>query len=151
MNRIVSYVLVLLAGLSAGYWFNINQSKTVETVQQAEIGQRMPECFAGQCPEYQSMDVDGDNLAESAVVVHTRMTQGAGKVWIIDEGKKVFESEELMRVWIYQTQEQVDEGNGFIIIYGTEPNNNVKGKKRRYFYQDGKFVPDPVEVDVGSD
>ena len=33
------------------------------------------------------MDVDGDGLSESVVIVPTAMTQGASRIWIIDDGK----------------------------------------------------------------
>lgn len=105
------------------------------------VEQKYPECFSGLCPEYFSMDVDGDGYSESAIVIPTAMTQGAGKVWIVDNGKVVFDSGEKMRIGINQNKKQIDEGSGFTLWYGTEV-NSTKGVKVGYIYKNGQFKPE---------
>lgn len=100
--------------------------------------QELAECFAGRCPEYFSMDVDGDGLAESVVVIPTAMTQGAGKVRIIDEGKIVFETPEMMRVWVKQSSKDAEVGNKFTLLYAKKANSNDL-TEINYVYQDGQF------------
>lgn len=98
--------------------------------------QELPECFAGKCPQYFSWDVNGDQLAESIVVIPTAMTKGAAKVWVIDKGKVVFDSDELMDAWVEETKDQ----QGFYLLYKTDTNNPVSHKVK-YIYKDGKFIP----------
>lgn len=99
----------------------------------------IPECLLGLCPEYISMDVDEDDLAESVVIIPTAMTQGAGKVWIIDDGKKVFDSGEFMRINVFQKPEQSQKGSGFTLLYGTEINSSDNAKEVTFEYLDGSF------------
>lgn len=99
-----------------------------------------PECIAGLCPEYFSMDVDEDDQAESLIIIPTAMTQGAGKIWIIDEGKKIFESDEHMRIHAIQTREQIDASNGFTLSYGTKINSSEDGVAITYKYINGTFI-----------
>lgn len=101
--------------------------------------QELPKCLLGRCPQYFSMDVDGDMLAESVVVIPTAMTQGAGKVWIIDDDEIIFDSGELMRIEIIQTKEQVEKGNGFTLLYGME-SNSTKVSEKEFIYQNGQFT-----------
>lgn len=102
--------------------------------------QDYPECILGLCPEYQSMDVDDDDYSESVIIIPTAMTQGSGKVWIIDNGKKVFESDEHMRINIAQTETQQIEGNGFTLTYGTKVNSSDDGVADTYKYTNGTFI-----------
>ena len=102
------------------------------------IKQELPKCLLGRCPQYFSMDVDGDTLAESAVIIPTAMTQGAGKVWVIDNDKVIFDSGEMMRIEIIQTKKQIEEGNGFTLLYGMKV-NSTKGSEKKFIYKDGQF------------
>lgn len=125
-TNVFSTAALLLIGFVSGYVFGNQGNEAVLPKQENNTAgtiQSMPECFMGRCPEYVSMDVDGDDLSESIVIIPTAMTQGAGKVWIIDEGRVVFESEEMMRIDVTQTREQQEQGNGFTLRYGTEVNS----------------------------
>ncbi|OQA36276.1 MAG: hypothetical protein BWY53_00575 [Parcubacteria group bacterium ADurb.Bin326] len=86
------------------------------------------------------MNVDSEIDAETAIVIPTAMTQGAGKVWIVNNGELVFESEEAMRISIEQTKEQMVNG-GFRIWFATEVNSNDKDYMD-YIYKDGQFIPE---------
>ncbi len=119
----------------------VNKDKVQEsTTKQEIIISDYPYCFAEQCPEYFSMDVDGDRQSESVVVQHTAMTQGAGKVLIIKNGKKIFETEELPQIWI--KDEQAYDGNVFVLKYSSplDMNGSRKDYERRYEYKDGVFT-----------
>lgn len=100
-----------------------------------------PECRFDQCPEYSSMDVDGDRLSESVVVQHTAMTQGAGKVLVIKNGKKIFETEEEAEIGV----KAVDDGNGFILLYSSprDEHRNSINYEVRYTFKNGRFIRGP--------
>lgn len=134
-------VLVILS-IQAAFisYYLLERNQIIKGVSLAELNvkeeqQKIPECFLGRCPVYSSMDVDEDNLPESAVIVPTAMTKGAGKVEIIKNGKIVFESEELAEVGI----KEVGDGDGFILQFAHGSDWN-KILEVRYFYRDNKFV-----------
>lgn len=128
--------IFLIVGIAVASLFT-NSNKSTSAVKSG-----IPECYAGRCPQYFSMDVDGDNSSsESVVVVPTAMTQGAGKVIVIKKGKVIFESPELMRINAIQTKKQLESGSGFTILYGKEVNSNV-GSEISYKYQNGKVTID---------
>jgi len=135
--QILIYAILLIFGFIVGY--SQKNKKLVIVQEKKVVEQELPECFSGQCPSYYSMNVDGESNQESAVIIPTAMSQGLGKVWIIDEGKLIFDSGEKMRIGITQTNEQKDLGTGFILRYATEFNSN-EGVSEEYLYQDGHFV-----------
>ena len=132
---------LLGVGFLGGYLLTQNTSNVTEKVEKIESQQELPKCLAGICPSYSSMDVDGDGLAESIVIIPTAMTQGAGKVWVIKDDKVIFDSGEKMRIYAFQTKKQVEDGNGFILQYGTEI-NSTNGVEIKYIYKDGQFTPE---------
>src|SRR3989344_5113420 len=116
LKKILVYFVLIVLSFISGYYTKSATLKVVkitpqETPKTAEL--KLPECAYGKCPIYFSMDVDGDHLSESVVVIPTAMTQGAGKVWIIDEGKVIFDSGEMAGIWV----EEIEGGNGFILSY----------------------------------
>ena len=98
--------------------------------------QKLPECDVGRCPQFFSMDVDKDGLPETAAIIPVGMTKGAGKLWIIKNGKLIFDTSVLAEIWI----KEVSDGNGFILSYAPDTTYPEKTKEIRYFYKDGKFV-----------
>jgi len=138
--KILIYVILLVAGFTGGFFLG----KGIDTSPVLKVDikdkQKLPECFAGRCPESFSMDVDSDDEDETATIIPTAMTQGAGKIWIVDNGELVFESEEAMRITIEQTDEQMADG-GFRIWGATEVNSNDKDYTD-YLYKDGQFIPE---------
>lgn len=143
-QRTILYFLLLILGVSVGYFLKctnttkiITTNRPIETVEESKI----PECFADICPRYFSMDVDSDNSSsESVVVIPTRMTQGAGKIVVIKNGKVIFESPEMPNIGV----ERVEDGDGFIFTYSSsrDENGNRVDYNIRYKYRDGQFVKD---------
>src|SRR6266487_1161265 len=116
-------VFFLLIGVSAAYIFNIFQElnilKPARVEQSASvINQEIPMCVAFRCPVYSDFTVDKDPIPndESIVIVPTAMTDGAGKLMIIKNGKILFESGEYPEISV----EPVNDGNGFILCYETD-------------------------------
>lgn len=136
-SRILIYLSLVFLGFVFGY-FPKNTTVNAPMQEPTTIKQELPKCFLGRCPQYFSMDVDGDMLAESVVVIPTAMTKGAGKVWIIDNDKVIFDSGEMMRIGIIQTKKQIEKGNGFTLLYGTEL-NSTKVNEKEFIYQNGQF------------
>lgn len=103
----------------------------------------VPQCSMNDCPEYQALDVDGDGRYESVVMERTAMTQQAGRIWVIDNGKVVFKSNEMAQIGVHPRNENT---NGFIISYATEsPMVGEKVfkdsfKRDYYFFKDGKYI-----------
>lgn len=139
----ILYFLLFILGFSVGYFLKPTTTIKPDVIENPSVeainDQKIPECYAGRCPEYFSMDVDTDDLAESVVIVPTTMSQGAGKIMIIKKGRVIFESDDLMRINVIQTKKQQEEGNGFTILYGKEVNSNV-GSEMKFKYQNGQFI-----------
>ncbi|MDP3988599.1 MAG: hypothetical protein Q8P80_05670 [Candidatus Levybacteria bacterium] len=144
-RKVILYFLLLILGFSAGYFLKsttipkpVATIPIVETVKENKI----PECFAGRCPQYFEMTVDKDVgwPSASVIVIPTAMTQGAGKVMIIKKGNVIFESKEMPGIGI----EEVEDGDGFILEYSSPRDENLNNVNYsvRYRYRDGKFVVD---------
>lgn len=102
--------------------------------------QQIPECYLGICPAYQSLDVDGDGQAESVAVVPTRMTKGAGRVWVIKRGKVIFISQEYAEIGV----KWLETNNGFILIHQELLPLGELGPviEQKYVFRNGTFVPE---------
>lgn len=143
-KKIVIYLVLLLIGFLGGFLtHNLivpAQKEVLNNPYRSIVAnkQQLPECFAGKCPHYFTWDVNGDSqMSDSVVVIPTAMTKGAGKVWVIDKGKVVFDSGELMDVWV----EEPEDHEGFYLLYKTNINNPISHKVK-YIYKDGKFIPE---------
>ena len=140
--RLMFYVLLVLIGYVISFCFrfiNLNPKSTNEiTLESSSSTIKIPECYLGRCPEYFSMEVDGDGLSESVVIVPTRMTQGAGKVLVIDDGEVIFESEELANVGVKEVTAGNDSGTKFILTYSVV--GTVGTIEELYTYHDGTFM-----------
>ena len=139
-GKFLAYLIFILLGFAIGY-FSRSTKINVPAQKEKVVSQKLPECFLGRCPEYFSMDVDGDDLSESLVIIPTVMTQGAGKLWVIDEGRVIFESDEKMRIWVKQSPEEVEVGNGFTLLYAEEVNSSDLTEVK-YVYEDGQSKPE---------
>ena len=143
-TKVLVSLTLILTGFFGGYLWKQKTAIEVKEPRKLEAKQELPKCFAGICPLYYAMDVDGDGRSESAVIIPTAMTQGAGKVWIINDNNDViFDSGVKMRIYAYQSKEQVEQGNGFILQYGTEV-NSTNGVEINYTYKDGQFIPEEI-------
>lgn len=135
---IICFVIFLLgftaSNLSRKTVINKSSDKTDDIIKQ-----ELPECVAFRCPVYQTMEVNGDMIEESVVIIPTAMTQGAGKIWIIKEGKVIFDSGEKMQIDIKQTQKQKEEGKGFILKYSNQVNEQ-DGSETEFSYKNGQFI-----------
>lgn len=128
---VVSLVIIFILGFLANSFLTKLASKKIAVSQQ-----KLPECILGLCPVYQSVSVDGDDSdSESLVVVPTAMTKGAGKLWIIDQGKLVFESKEYAQIDV----EGSENGNGFILKYAIKPDYYTQNQKIRYEYKNREY------------
>lgn len=137
--KLLVYLVFILLGFFIGY---LSKKLIITPVREREVvKQEIPECFLGRCPEYFSMDVDGDDLPESLVIIPTAMTQGAGKLWVIDEGEVIFETYEMMGIGVEQSPEDAEAGNRFTLFYAEEINSNDLTEVN-YVYQDGQFKPE---------
>lgn len=101
----------------------------------------IPVCDSGKCPEYQNFDTDKDGESENVVIEPIGMSQFAGRVLIIDEGRVTFRSGLKMFINVRPVKEHEND-NGFIIRYSTEPNaqSNDTFEEAFYKYQDGKYI-----------
>jgi len=136
-GRFLIYLVFVLLGFTVGYFLR-NTRINIPIQDEKVVSQELPECFLGRCPEYFSMDVNGDNLSESLVIIPTAMTQGAGKLWVIDKGEVIFKTDEMMRIGVRQSPEEVEAGNGFTLLYAEEVNSDDLIEVK-YVYKDGQF------------
>lgn len=120
------------------------ENKKQETIIEDDL---VPQCSYDGCPEYKTFDVDDDGKPETIVSERTAMTQQAGRIWVIDDGKVVFKSNEMAQISVAPKSKDPDEqGNGFIISYATEsPTAGEKVfkdsfKKDYYLFKDGKYI-----------
>lgn len=121
----------------------VSEQYKTEIEKQTLKNNPIPECNFGKCPESQSMDVDEDGESETVTVVYTSMTQFAGKVMVIKNGKVIFTSDEKMRVAVSPRKDT--KNNGFIISYSTEPNSNKDTKSDYYKFENSKFILEKSE------
>ncbi len=143
-RKTILYLLLLILGFSAGYFLRptikpkpVATIPVVETVKESKI----LECFLGRCPQYFEMTVDKDwGPSASVVIVPTAMTQGAGKLMIIKNGKIIFESPEMPGIGV----DSVEDGDGFILHYSSPRDENLNNVQYsvRYRYRDGQFKPE---------
>jgi len=141
----ILYLLLLILGFSAGYFLKSTTTAKQAVVENSPVKEtkenKIPECFAGRCPQYFEMTVDKDwGSSASVVIIPTAMTQGAGKVMIIKKGKVILETPEMPGIGI----DNVDDGDGFILHYSSPRDENLNNVQYsvRYRYRDGKFVED---------
>lgn len=140
-KKILVYIGLILIGFLAGYLtntlVNLTRAEAIPNPYKAlpSSKQQLPECFAGKCPQYFSWDVTGDQLAESVVVIPTAMTKGAAKVWVINKGKVVFDSSELMDAWVEESKEVT----GFYLLYKTNIDNPISHRDK-YIYREDHFM-----------
>lgn len=134
-NKLATSIFFLALGIFIGYTLipKSQKAESYKAPQQVEVKYEIPECFLGRCPKYESVDVDGDKLAESVIIIPTTMTRGAGKLWIIKNGKVIFKSGEYPGI----SFENTDEGFliNFISSFETGEESSVK-----YIYRNGKFT-----------
>lgn len=145
-KKVIIYVILLLIVFLGGFFTHSLITPTQEETLPIpdpykalpSSQKELPECFAGKCPHYFTWDVNGDNqMSDSVVVIPTAMTKGAAKVWVIDKGKVIFDSGELMDAWV----EEPEDGKGFYLLYKTyvgQPNS----ERVKYIYKDNKFIPE---------
>jgi hypothetical protein len=130
---------LLLVVIAAGF---LSKESTREDVVKTSIVTKeiYPECIAGLCPTYSQIDANPTNRApETAIIIPLAMTQGFGKLVIVEEGgKKIFDSGGSPGIWV----EPVADGNGFILKYSSAVDENMKRKhyEERYVYKNGQFV-----------
>ena len=137
-REITRVILFLILGFIVGFFTKQLIDPKATTLYSPEVvSDEAPQCLFGRCPEYQSMDVDGDGQSESVVVVPTAMTQGAGEIWIIDDGKVIWKSQEYMRVGVTALPDE--NVPGFALLYAKEP-NSTEGTTIEYIYKDGNFI-----------
>lgn len=147
--KTLAIIVLIIAVFVVGKNEGLEQSSKINEQYKSEIEKQtlennsIPECNFGKCPESQSMDVDGDGESETVTVIYTSMTQFAGKVMVIKNGKVIFTSDEKMRIAIDQRKDT--ESNGFVIFYSTEPNSNNATKSDYYKFDNGKFVLEKTE------
>lgn len=151
-KEIIIAIISLLLGASLMYWYfgkelefkNEARTPAIEVVSTQAKNQEIPECFAGRCPQYLSMtvDKDSDGFDASVVIIPTAMTQGAGKIEIIKNGRVIFESSEMANIGV----ERVEDGDGFILTYSSPRDENFNNVKYsvRYRFKEGKFVADNI-------
>lgn len=143
VNRVIPCTLLFILAFFAGYSLKpLTVTAPVEYLPSEKTEEtKIPECFAFRCPQYFNITVDKDYSAdESAIIVPTAMTQGAGKIMIIKKGKIIFESPEMPGIGI----DSVDDGDGFILHYSSPRDENLNNVQYsvRYRYRDGQFIED---------
>lgn len=100
-----------------------------------------PECIAYLCPTFTSTTLTDTNFEDTVIKIPTAMTQGTGKIVIVENGKKIFDSGEKPSIGF----EQLSEGNGFILKYSSALDENFKRENYeiKYIWKDGKFTHIP--------
>jgi len=149
--------LILLILIFASYSIGYKQALKTNEIFKKEIEEEtlknnpIPKCDSGKCPEYQSFDVDSDGKPEDVVTEYFGMSQFAGRVMVIDEGKVVFISKGEMFISVRPTKENENE-NGFIITYSTVPNaeSNKDLRQEYYKYVDGKYLLQKNTTEINS-
>lgn len=130
------FSILVILGFLVG--FNLKNNNAL--IKQQELTNEIyPVCISDICPKYSYTDVTHDNTPETTIIIPLAMTQGFGKLVIVEEGgKKIFDSGALPNVWI----KPVDDSDGFILQYSSPMDENLKRKNYevRYRYDKGKFV-----------
>lgn len=152
MNKNIFVLLtVFLIGILVSYNFGFKRAIKTNEEYKKEIevevlkNNPIPVCELGKCPEYQTFDVDNDGEDENIVIQPIGMSQFAGQVLVIDEGKVTFISKGKMFISVRPTKE-IENENGFIIGYSTEANarSNDVFEDAYYKYENGEYVLDKV-------
>lgn len=89
---------------------------------------------------FAATDVDSDGLKERIYYVPTAMNHGTAQIWIVKNDKTIFQSREAANRWFIPTPSN----NGFYLLEGLQDdagNWNAGGRKTRYIFREGKFVP----------
>lgn len=154
MKKLVKVILIILlvvtfiAALIGMYELGIDRGrKRAKEYYKAQIIEEtleenpIPKCDYENCPKYQGFDVDGDGKYESVVTEYFGMTQFAGRVMVIDDGKVTFISKGEMFIGVMPAQKH-DQTNGFIIYYSKVPNasSNDDIVWDHYKYINDKYV-----------
>jgi hypothetical protein len=106
--------------------------------QAEEIKEVYPECIAFLCPTYTNLDVTGNHAEDTVIKIPMAMTQGTGKIVIMEKGKKIFDSGVLANIGL----EPLADGNGFILSYSSmmDKNLNRTNYQVRYAWENGQFL-----------
>lgn len=136
---LVVITAVFSTGVIVGYF--IKDKPQVDPVKTSTITKEIyPECIAGLCPTYSQIDANPTNSSpETAIIIPLAMTQGFGKLVVVEEGgKKIFDSGGIPGIWV----EPVADGNGFILKYSSTVDENMKRKnyEERYVYKNSQFI-----------
>lgn len=125
-----------------GFYLGIKYQEKTHKVDYSPVTQGIkeiyPECVAYLCPTFTSATLTDTNLEDTVIKIPTAMTQGAGKIVIVENGKKIFDSGEMPGIGF----EQISEGNGFILKYSSSLDENFKRKNYeiKYIWKDGHFI-----------
>lgn len=127
-KKIIGLILLMViftVGFVGGYKISsINYPSTEiseENIEEKEdiYDGSLPQCWSINCPKIEAMDVDGDSEYETVITEYPTMTQQAGRVWVIKDGKMLFKSDVLAQISVSQKTNEVP-NNGFEILYNTE-------------------------------
>jgi hypothetical protein len=153
---IITTTVAIFIGYKLGYSeaIKVNEKHKKDIVQETLDNYPVPECDEGKCPTYQYFDVDSDGKDESIALEPIGMTQFAGRVFVIDEGKVTFVSKGGMFIGVRPIIEEDgdhENENGFIIHYSKVSNasSNKDIFWDYYKYIDGKYILEkttPAEI-----
>lgn len=149
-SKLLALALFIILPFLGFYLGTKYQEKTLKIENPAVIEsfkEVYPSCTLDGCPKYFEMTATNDKHYEyvrpvTGIIIQTAMTQGAGKLIIVDEqGKKLFDSGEQAGIGV----EEVADGNGFILKYSSMRDENMKNinYEVRYIWKDEKFVENP--------
>lgn len=125
-----------------GFYLGIKYQEKTHKINDFPITQNIkeiyPECIAYLCPTFTSTTLTDTNFEDTVIKIPTAMTQGAGKIVIVENGKKIFDSGEMPGIGF----EQLAEGNGFILKYSSSLDENFKRENYeiKYIWKDGHFI-----------
>lgn len=143
----INRTLTILITFALGFYLgnknidNIIESDNVsslETNNKDTTSSMMPECIAGLCPRYFSMNVTkGLTQSYSVVVQPTHMTKGAGKVLVIAGGEVEFTSPIYAQIGV----EKDENSDGFWITHKSGENYDVEERIKVDFDElNGTFI-----------
>lgn len=146
----LTIIPIIILGIFIGYNFGFSKAIKTNDKYKKEIGgetlknnpaPKCETCDTGSSRYYQTFDADGDGSFDQEIIIieEIGMSQMAGRVIIIKEGKIVFTSKGEMRISV-SPMRSFDYNNGFIISYSTEANSNTAIVMDFYKFVNGKYV-----------
>ncbi len=155
IKKILLNLLIICVCLLVGYKSGLSKANKInedykeKIIEETLENNPIPVCEEGNCPKYQVFDIDEDGKVENIITEYFGMSQFAGRVLIVDDGKVEFISKPEMFIGVRPIKLEEDNEtnrNGFIIFYSKVPNANSKNdiEWAWYKYENGEYILDKI-------